>query len=322
MTFVKVAASVLAGACVVAAGITAGVHYERIGHAATRRALAAVAPAVAAPPTVSAPLVGAYVQGLPDSTAPLARFEHLTGTKAGLAEYYSGWGEAFKTAFAEALRRMGAIPVVQVEPGRTSIASIANGVYDGYLVSFADSVRAYRRPVVISFAHEPNGTWYAWGYHHVAPSTYVAAWRHIVDLFRAQGADNVTWLWTVNILTDFTNRATNPAPWWPGTGYVSWVGIDGYYRNAPETFTYLYKDILADVRKITSKPILVAETAVAPAAGKAAKIPDLFESVRADHLIGFIWFDAPGNRDWVIDDDPAALAAFRAAAKMDGYKGG
>ena len=28
----------------------------------------------------------------------------------------------------------------------------------------------------------------------------MAAWRHIVTVFRQQGADNVTWLWTVNII--------------------------------------------------------------------------------------------------------------------------
>lgn len=319
MTAIKVAASVVAGACVVAAGVVTGVHYERAGQAASHRALAAVAPVVAAPLSVSAPLIGAYAHGLPASVAPLARFEKLTGTKPKLAVYYSGWDEAFKSGFAEKISRMGMTPLVQIEPVRVSLASIASGAQDGYLVSYANAVRAYRHPVVISFAHEPNGTWYRWGYTHIAPSTFIAAWRHIVDVFRAQGADNVTWLWTVNVLADFGKRAANPAPWWPGSSYVTWVGVDGYYRYPNETFSYLYDATLADVRAITSKPILVAETAVAPAAGQAAKIPDLFAAVKADHLLGLIWFDARGNRDWVIDNDSAALAAFRAAARKYGY---
>ncbi len=71
-----------------------------------------------------------------------------------------------------------------------------------------------------------NATWYSWGYHHVPPATFVAAWRHVVTLFRDQGAGNVTWLWTINA----TLGSTGPiAAWWPGARYVTWVGIDGYY---------------------------------------------------------------------------------------------
>ena len=45
-----------------------------------------------------------------------------------------------------------------------------------------------------------NGTWYSWGYRHTSPAVFVAAWRHIVTVFRAAGARNVTWLWTINII--------------------------------------------------------------------------------------------------------------------------
>ena len=40
---------------------------------------------------------------------------------------------------------------------------------------------------------------------------FVAAWRHIVTVFRALGARNVTWLWTVNIIND-TQRGRIPRP--------------------------------------------------------------------------------------------------------------
>ena len=62
-----------------------------------------------------------------------------------------------------------------------------DGAYDKYLRSFAVSVRDFGKPVVIGFGHEINATWYSWGYEHASPRTFVAAWRHIVRLFRAQG---------------------------------------------------------------------------------------------------------------------------------------
>ena len=107
-----------------------------------------------------------------------------------------------------------------------------------YLESFATDVAGYGartgQGVIIGFGHEMNGSWYPWGYRHVAPALFVAAWRHIVKLFRQQGADDVTWLWTVNIISG--GRIPSPAPWWPGSAYVTWVGIDGYYFKPSWSF--------------------------------------------------------------------------------------
>ena len=61
--------------------------------------------------------------------------------------------------------------------------------------------------VVIGFGHEMNASWYSWGYGHVPPATFIAAWRHIVTLFRSEGADNVTWLWTVNRMSRDRRRS-------------------------------------------------------------------------------------------------------------------
>ena len=89
-------------------------------------------------------------------------------------------------------------------PDLRLVPRIAAGVYDGYLRSYADSVRDFGHPVIIGFGHEMNAPWYSWGYGHVPPATFVAAWRHVVTLFRGQGADNVTWLWTIQADTSGT----------------------------------------------------------------------------------------------------------------------
>ena len=94
----------------------------------------------------------------------------------------------------------------------SSLASIAAGKYDGFLSKYASEVRTYRHPVILSFGHEMNGNWYSWGYRHTSPAVFVAAWRHIVTIFRAIGASNVTWLWTVNIMDTQHGRIPAPAP--------------------------------------------------------------------------------------------------------------
>jgi hypothetical protein len=143
----------------------------------------------------------------------------------------------------------------------------------------------------MSFGHEMNSGWYSWGYRHTSPAAFVAAWRHIVNLFRALGAGNVTWMWTVNVIHP-QHGVPSPGPWWPGSSYVTWRGVDGYYYSSSHTFAPLFGPTVAAVRTLTRDPILIAETTAAPAAGHPAKIADLFAGIHLYGPLRFVWFDS------------------------------
>ena len=162
-----------------------------------------------------------------------------------------------------------------------------------------------------------NATWYSWGYGHVPAKTFVAAWRHVVSVFRHQGAGNVTWLWTIQ--ADI--KGSGPiGQWWPGAKYVTWVGIDGYYYRRSDSFASVFGGTIAQLRLFTSEPILLSETAVGPLAGQPAKIMDLFKGMAAYKTLGLVWFDITQDQglyhqDWRVEDSPAAERSFRAAAR-------
>jgi len=257
--------------------------------------------------------VGVYPDGVSDSYNGVTAFTNATSVKPNIILYYSAWLEPFQAAFATSAAKHGALPLVQINPYGASVAAIAAGQYDNYLSAYAEAVRAYGHPVILSFGHEMNGYWYPWGYLHTSPAVFVAAWRHVVSLFRAVGARNVTWMWTVNTIHA---RANVPAPgrWWPGSSYVNWVGIDGYYNDPSLTFASLFGPTIAAVRGLTHAPILIAETAASPSAGQSAKIADLFAGVHLYGLLGFVWFDADRVEDWRLTS-AAALASFRRNAE-------
>jgi hypothetical protein len=272
------------------------------------------------PPTPESYL-GVYAHGVPDSYSGVTAFKSATGARPDVLMYYSGWYEPFQAKFAAQAAKNGEVPLVVMDPAKgpnagISVARIASGKYDGYLSAYAEAVRAYRHPVIISFAHEMNGTWYPWGYTHTPPKTFVAAWKHVVTVFRALGAKNVTWLWTVNIINDTRKgRIPSPAPWWPGNSYVDWVGIDGYYLKPSWKFAPLFGPTITAVRTLTGRPILIAETGAVPDAGQPAKIADVFAGIRQYGLLGFVWFDSTNSIQQHFGlSAPAAIAAFRKGA--------
>jgi len=267
-------------------------------------------------PTATNSYLGVFANGVPDSYRGVTAFTKAIGTRPDVVMYYSGWYVPFPAKFAATVANEGAAPLVQMDPSGVKIAAIASGQYDGYLSAYAEAVRAYGHPVILSFGHEMNGDWYSWGYKNTSPAVFVAAWRHIVKLFRELGADNVTWLWTVNIIND-TSRGMIPRPakWWPGGAYVNWVGIDGYYLKSSWKFAPLFGPTISAVRALTLDPILIAETGAVPAAGQPAKITDLFGGIRQYGLLGFVWFDSTNSVGQGFGiNSPAAISAFRKGA--------
>jgi len=80
---------------------------------------------------------------------------------------------------------------------------------------------------------------------------------------------------------------------------------------------------LTQVRRLTPDPVILSETGIAPAAGKAATLRQLFAGVRADSLLGFVYFD--GNQPqganyhyaWRLEDSPAAMTAYSHLAQAN-----
>lgn len=263
--------------------------------------------------------LGVYDTDPAPSFAGVTSFTQAAGRQPNLLGYYSGWVEPFNTSFAQSLYQHDIVPYVQIDPTDASVAAIADGTYNDYLRSYADSVRDFGHAVVIGFGHEMNAPWYSWGYNHVPAATFIAAWRHVVTLFRDQGADNVTWLWTVQA----DEKGTGPvSAWWPGDQYVTWVGVDGYYYLPSDTFASVFGKTIDQVRQFTTRPVLLSETSVGPDANQFPKIQDLFHGLVTYKTLGLVWFDKRQeggvyHQDWRLEDSPPAEASFKLGVRQD-----
>lgn len=244
----------------------------------------------------------------------LDAFDSAVGASPDLVSEYQRFGQPLDTGQLREIEGKGTVPLLQWNPAHVSLAAIAGGSYDSYLRSSAGTIRSQRCPVIISFGHEMNGPWWSWGKGHQSPASFIAAWRHIHGVFAQAGATNATWLWNPNIVSNAA--VTDPSAWWPGSAYVDWTGLDGYFWTPRQTFASLFGPAISAMRKLApGKPVMIAETGAYPGPGMAARVTELFSGATSEGLAAVVYFDHKGHSDWRIEENRAASAAFRVAVK-------
>jgi len=245
----------------------------------------------------------------------VASFQHFTGAHLRLVEFYNPFPGPFQSGEAQQIESLGALPLIQLNPRRISMVQLAAGAYDSYIRSYARAVKAFRCYVVLSFGHEMNGWWYPWGLPWTRPSAFIAAWRHFHDVFAAERVRNVIWSWdpTHQHSQSRSGRKAYPASmWYPGNRYVDWIGFDGYVGSGQD-FNQVFRYPLRDIRRLTGKPIYLAETGVGDGAHEVAQVANLFAGIWHWHLAGLVWFDLNRKNSWSLDGKPTKDAAYRKA---------
>lgn len=281
------------------------------------------------------------------TAADVAQFEKAIGAGTAWVYFSDNWFEsrAFPAGACGWIQSLGKVPYIRLmlrsnlDQNRAekefTLRKICAGVFDEDLKRWAESDRAFRHPILVEWGTEPNGEWFSWNGkwhgHAAGPSLYVQAYRHIVDVMRAAGADNLQWVWHVNwddVPATHWNRMEN---YFPGPDYCAWLGVSAYGPLTPQTHEVeSFREEIDHVYPLLTKlapgkPIIVAEFGcdihhhgVTAALWARAALQDLFAS-RWPAIIGFCWW----NETWENDDveahnsdlnilhDPTLTAVFR-----------
>jgi hypothetical protein len=240
-----------------------------------------------------------------DSSSFDAQQVNAMPVKPTVVNYYSPWLEPFETAFAQDAYADGVETFVELEPWNCgacadgsvpSMTSIATGSYDAYLTGFGQQVEAFGHPIMATFAHEMNGSWYPWGNggsEHITPAQWIAAWDHVVTVVSAAAPGLINWVWAPNIELN-----VGPvAPYWPGDKYVSSVGVDGYFSSDSDTYRSIFGTTVADIRTLTNRPIWISETGLNIDATTGTRLSTYIAAVKAAGLSGILYFDV---RSWTL----------------------
>jgi hypothetical protein len=205
------------------------------------------------------------------------------------------------------------------------LSHIARGDWDSYVLSWAEGIKSLGYPVAIRFAHEMNGNWYPWceAVNGNRPGDYVAAWRHVHDVFRAVGATNVAWVWSPNV--EWPGSITALSAFYPGDNYVDWLGLSGYYGGgfykAYRSFDGIFNGTIKRLRTFSERPLVITETGATDRSGRKAEwINEAFQMLaRHKEIIGLIWFEVNKESDWRVVSSQAAAAAFAQAVAAPRY---
>ncbi len=267
--------------------------------------------------------LGVYLPGGGGSASALDEYASMVGRKPDIFLVFRNMsGPLLYSSEISNLRARGETPMVTLEPytsdGVASLSDIVAGKYDSYFRKEADAVRGLGMTVMIRFAHEMNLLSSDWGPGKAgnSGSTYAEAWRHIVTVFRQEDAANVEWVWAPNV--DYGGRPFNQ--FFPGDEWVDYIGLDGYNWGTSgsesfASFSKIFASSYTTITQLSSKPLIVTETAASEAGGsKAAWIEETFlETIPQEmpRISAVIWFSENKERDWPVNSSQSSLDAYR-----------
>jgi glycosyl hydrolase family 26 len=284
-------------------------------------------------------------------------FERRAGRKPVWIYFSQSWyrGLAFPRERVLTIWRHGQVPYIAFMPAsgvfygpgapqkypeqRFTLQRIIEGGFDAALRAWADAARETNIPILIDFGTEVNDSWGTWnarwngadqtaGYGDPAypdgAERFRDAYRHLVTLFRQQEATNVTWFFHADSYqqTEWWNKLSL---YYPGDGYVDWLGISVYGNLFPNVPIWPFaakldsSSVYTDLTAMSNRPTAIVEMGVVDdaARGKASWIRQAFAAIRSGRfprLRAATWWNMrSGTSDTRIDSSPAALAAFRDA---------
>jgi hypothetical protein len=221
-----------------------------------------------------------YVALLPPDKHPASELIFLD-----LGDTPRGWRPQLLAEQIQSLDEQGMIPHIDLalrglQPGKAELAAMtdklygidddiaASSQYDSRINDVIAVVRAYGRPVMVRIGGEFSGSWN--GYH---PFEYPKAFRKIVGMFRAGGADNAAFIWCYEPAApgDFADRnATGDYRWFPGADVIDWFSVDvfnshdfsGPLTQAGRDDGSAYARTLAflDMAVANGRPVVIAES--------------------------------------------------------------
>jgi len=177
----------------------------------------------------------------------------------------------------------------------------------GHILRWARTLKANGHRTLFTFHHEPETTA---NMSYGTSADFVAAFRRVVTIFRAEGVPNVEYLWNMTANSFFTKPTDrrHALKWYPGPSYVDHVAIDPYnwYACGPgngkwRPLAQIVEPALAFARRQGKRVVLgefASEIDASDPARKVAWIDEAhrFLAANAPSFRAVFWFQHDGGK--------------------------
>jgi hypothetical protein len=279
---------------------------------------------------------------------PLLSQQGKLGRKLAIVRVYDLLGQSFPGAQVRRILAGGSTVLVSLDthPGMATYASIAAGREDGIISRYLREVNQaavtyHLAAIYICFEHEVDNTKRHAGLG--SPAQFVQAWDHIHGLATAAHLDwnqggRLHWVWLLEHGAFFSSAAS---AYWPGSGEVDILGVDGYNTGGCRTANgnsflaagtqmqapaYLFGPALS-FASAHGLPVFIAEWASAPYRSQGVQpefIRQMQEYVTSHPQIGAaLYWDSqqPGSAcNFNIDSRQASMTALAAMGRSAGLQ--
>ena len=284
---------------------------------------------------------GAFTCGSTEDSVTIDRLneiKNIAGFTPAWIYFSNNWFEKIKFPSAEVkiINDFGSVPFIRLMP-RTNfnekkpdpvytLQKFIKGDFDRELKKWADDARDSDIPLMVEFGTEVNGNWFPWSgaQNGKDPKRFIDAYRHIIELFKNESANNITWVFHIDANSEPDAEWNKMSLYYPGDDYIDWIGVSIYGAQNPndetdnfiETFDNTYKEMCL----ITSnKPMAIVEFGTVENSVKEIKpawIRSVFESVKENRYPGVkalsywhsIWENDDGSiSNMRLDSSPEVL---------------
>lgn len=262
------------------------------------------------------------IQLLKSSPAVL---EHELNTQFTIIGRTQDIHDLFDTSWADQLAAQHARPWISLQfgvfgangkpPLSASLLSVINGLHDQEIKRWADSIRKYARPVYLTvFLHADKNWSLSSGVANGGiPEDVPKAWMHVQTVFRAEGANNVAWVWA-------PADPINDQPYAPPPSTIDAV-LQSFINYPGTTWGDPYTELHKLMMRYPGKPFFVEASAAGPATEKARWLLKLGQAVEdVPQVYALLYHEggpglAPNStqiKAWSLASDPDSLAAMQA----------
>jgi len=220
-------------------------------------------------------------------------FEKLVNKDIVWSYFSNNWYNhiQFPLAAVNTIHATGKIPFIRIMPrsnfdeggpdSNYSMQRIIDGDFDPALTQWAIDAANTNIPLLVEFGTEVNGNWFPWnGQYNGADSTtaygdanlydgaerFRDAYRHIITICKANGANNITWFFHIDAYSEPNTQWNKFENYYPGDSYIDWLGVSIYGPQERDEdyqeFSEIMDDIYTNLSNLSNKPIAILEFAI------------------------------------------------------------